>query len=74
MDLMDGDRSRLIGDGDTNNFTTCLLQGIDLINRGFGVAGIGGGHGLDHDRGIAADPNASDINGFGLSSSDVRTQ
>jgi hypothetical protein len=73
-DPMDGDRCRLIRNGDTNDFTTRFLQRVNLLDRGSDVAGIAGGHGLDHNRCIAADPDTSEINGFRLSSSDVRTQ
>jgi hypothetical protein len=73
-DLMNGHRSRLIGNGDADDFTARLLQRVDLRYRRPNISVIAGGHGLDHDRCVAADPDTSEIKGFRFSSSDLRTQ
>ncbi len=74
LDLVDGGCRRFIGNGDTDDFTTRLFQLMDLLDRGLDIARVAGGHGLDHDRCIAADLHPPERDGFCLSSSDGRTQ
>ncbi len=73
-DLMDGKRSRLIGNRDTDNFTARINKFLNLFDRRFDVSGVGGGHGLDCHGRIATDLNPAQIDGFCLFSSDGRTQ
>jgi hypothetical protein len=67
-DLLDRNRSRFIGNGNTDYFAARLLQPPDLPHRGFDIARIARGHRLNDDRRITADPDTPEVNGFCFSS------
>ena len=74
LDLPDGRCCRFIGNRNTDDFTARLFQFADLFDRGVDVARIGGGHGLDNDRRIAADLHPSQGDGSCFLSSNGRIQ
>jgi hypothetical protein len=62
LDLPYGDSGNFIGDGNADDFTAGFLKFQNLFDRGPDIARIRTGHGLNHDRRIAADLNTPQNN------------
>ena len=69
-DVGDGLGGVVIVDGDPDDFAAGAGQGGDLLDGAGDVRGIGVGHGLHHNRCIAADADAADHGGDGFSALD----
>ena len=56
-----------VRDGDADDLSAEVGEAGDLVQGGLSVGGVGVGHGLDDDRGVATDLDVADVNGPGLS-------
>ena len=66
LDPVDGLGRPLIGDGETHDLAAGGTQFLDLLHGSFHVPGLGVAHGLDRDRGAAAQGQAAhaDLSGI----------
>ena len=67
----DGLGGIVIVDGDADDFAAGSGQGGDLLYGAGDVGGVGVGHGLHHDWGIAADADSVNRGGMGFSALDL---
>ncbi len=64
-DLRQGGGGRLVGYGDADDLGAEAGQLGDLFEGGLRVGGVGVGHRLDDDGGVAADLDIADVDGAG---------
>ena len=65
LDLAHGDGGVHVGNGGADDVAARLFQLVNLPHGGRHVAGVGLGHGLDGDFGVAAHLDAADVDRFG---------